>query len=121
MEAEYSVTGISVAANRAFTLCGAEAPPFKAGVSAARSFVLYAARGLRHSGTPERDRSPRRTFPTERARRCAGEAASGEYVLGRTTLLARHAGPGPATCPMALLCQPVKPKRPLRVASGGSG
>jgi hypothetical protein len=104
-----------------FTLCGAEAPPVKAGVSAALSLVLYAARGLRHSGTPERDRSPRRTVPPERARRCAGEAASGETVRGRTTRLARHAGPGPATCPMALLCQPVKPKRPLRVASGGSG
>ena len=104
-----------------FTFCGAEAPPVKAGVSAALSFVLYSASGLRHSGTPERDRSPLRTFPTERARRSAGEAASGANVLGRTTRLARHAGPGPANGPMALLCQPVKPKRPLRVASGGSG
>jgi hypothetical protein len=60
-----------------FTLCGAEAPPVKAGVSAALSFVLYAASGLRHSGTPERDRSPMRTFPTERSRRSAGESASG--------------------------------------------
>jgi hypothetical protein len=62
---------------RTFTFCGAEAPPFKAGVSAALSFVLYSASGLRHSGTPERDSSPMRTYPTERSRRSAGESASG--------------------------------------------
>jgi hypothetical protein len=37
---------------------GAEAPPFRGGVSAVLSFVRYSALGRRHSGLPERDRSP---------------------------------------------------------------
>jgi hypothetical protein len=87
--------------------CGAEAPPLRAGGSAARFAMVYSARGLRRSAIGS-ERQFAHGAPSQlHVRGVAAEnPRRAETVRGRTTRLARNrldrrGGPGRARCRMA--------------------